>query len=110
MNEFNLIFESRNRWIISQIGTRSRDDSGNEAELGWNGNLGHAANLGVEFDQMFSATAQLWGRIFKLIEGLIRLPQDFEFASQSMRSLGFVLGPFGAVTPITLSVIAAKVA
>jgi hypothetical protein len=58
---------------------------------------------------MLSATTQLRGRIFKLIEGLIRLPQDFEFASQSMRSFGLVLGPFEAVTPSTLSVMAAKV-
>ena len=74
MNEFNLLSESRRLWIITEIGTRSRDDCGNEAELGWNGNLGYASNLSVKFDQMLSATAQLWRRVFKLVEGLIRLP------------------------------------
>lgn len=59
MDEFNLLSEGRYCRIIAEIRAGRLNDGGDEAELGRNGDLHHATNHVIEFDQMFRATAQL---------------------------------------------------
>jgi hypothetical protein len=110
VNKFNLIFESWNRWIISQIGTRSRDDGGNEAELGWNGRFADTMAALVELDEMFRTKLQLGIVLLQRLPVEINGFQDPKFISESTRLLGLVFAAAAPVKPRTFAVVFAKVA
>lgn len=107
MNELDGLSRAR---LAAEIRHGMREHLWGEAEFRRDGDLHHALEILLEFNQMLGAEVRLWRRRFELLPRQSRRGQDSIFATDSTSLFGLVFCAAGPVVPSTFEVVATKVA